>query len=250
MSRSIFIVFIFFTLLFTACKKTDNFSLEPISDYYPLTIGKYITYDLDSIVFTNFGATLLTLDTFHYQVQYVVDGQILDNLNRPAYRVLRYIRTDSSSPWVVDHTDMVVNTGRTIEFTEDNLKFVKLTQPIQNGYSWDGNSYIETTSLISTEQYLANWNYTYDSLNATITLGSLTVDSTLDVAEINQQSGPQDHTDPDNDFYSSTTYSSEKYAKGIGLVYRNFFYDIYQPTSTTSPGYTGYGIILTMTDHN
>ena len=250
MSKSIFIAIISFTLLLAACKKTDNFSLEPVSDYYPLTVGKYITYDMDSIVFTNFGATILTLDTFHYQIQYVVDGTILDNLNRPAFRIVRNIRPDSTFQWTTDHTALAVNTGRTIEFTEDNLKYIKLTQPIQNNYSWAGNSYIETTSLISTEQYLAGWNYTYDSLNLPLTLGNLIIDSTVTVAEIDQETGPQDHTDPANDYYSTKTYSCEKYAKGIGLVYRNFFYDIYQPTTTSSPGYTGYGIILTMIDHN
>jgi hypothetical protein len=250
MSRSIVIVITSFTILFTACKKTDTYSPEPVNDYYPLTVGKYITYDLDSIIFTNYGASILTLDTFHYQIQYVVDAQIVDNLNRTAYRIIRYIRPDSTFGWTSDETDMAVNTGRTIEFTEENLKYVKLTQPIQNGYSWAGNSYIETTSLISTEQYLGGWEYTYDGLNAPVTLGNLTVDSTLQVAEIDDSTGPQDHTNPYNDYYSTKTYSSETYAKGIGLIYRNFFYDIYQPTTTASPGYTGYGIILTMIDHN
>ena len=52
MRRSIFIVVIFFISLLGACKKNDNFKLEPVSDYYPLTVGKYITYNLDSLVFT------------------------------------------------------------------------------------------------------------------------------------------------------------------------------------------------------
>jgi hypothetical protein len=250
MRTFIFILVASFTIFLSACKKTDSFNLQPVSDYYPLTVGKYITYDLDSIVFTNYGATLLTQDTFHYQIQYVVDGQFLDNLNRTAYRIVRNIRPDSTFQWAVDHTAMAVNTGNSIEFTEDNLKYIKLVEPIQNNYSWSGNSYIETTSLISTQQYLIGWNYTYDSVNVPITLGSLTIDSTIDVAETNQQIGPQDHTDPDNDYYSSTTYSDEKYAKGIGLIYRNFYYDIYQPTTTQHPGYTGYGVILTMIDHN
>src|SRR6202012_6251341 len=123
MNRSILIGVIFFALLSGGCKKTDNYALEPVSDYYPLTVGKYITYTLDSIVFTNFGTET---DTFQYQIQYVVDAQVVDNLNRPAYRIVRYIRLDSTEEWVPDHTDLAVNTGHTLEFTEDNMKDIKL----------------------------------------------------------------------------------------------------------------------------
>ncbi|HTC01231.1 MAG TPA: hypothetical protein VK705_11175 [Ferruginibacter sp.] len=246
MNRSIFIVVIFFTCLF-GCKKADNFKLEPVSDYYPLITGKYITYNLDSLVFTNYG---LTLDTVHYQIQYVVDSQIVDNLNRPGYRIIRNIRTDSTQPWVTDHTAFALNTGSTIEFTEDNLKYIKLVEPIQQGFSWSGNSYIEASSLITDVPYLNGWNYVYDSINAPATLCNLTIDSTITVLEANQSDGPQYHVNFANDQISDTTYSCEKYAKGIGLIYRNFFYDVYQPSYTTDPGYIGYGIILTMIDHN
>jgi hypothetical protein len=256
MSRSIFIIVIFSALLFSACKKADNFTLEPVSDYYPLTVGKYITYDLDS-TYPVYESTALILDTFHYQIQYIVDAQIADNLNRPAYRIIRYIRSDSTQPWVLDHTAMAVNTGSSIEFTEDNLKYIKLVEPIQQGFSWSGNSYIETSSLNTQVPYLDGWTYAYDSLNVPITLGNLLVDSTIKIAEANDQNGPQDHTDVadgNDEIYSSATFSYEKYAKGIGLVYRNFYYNIYQPRDPLSPldpfGYTGYGITLTMIDHN
>jgi hypothetical protein len=248
MSRSIFIVVVSFTLLLTACKKTDNFSLGPVSDYYPLTVGKYITYNMDSITFPNYGESQ---DTFQYQIQYVVDAQITDNLNRTAYRIIRNIRPDSSYGWTPDNTSMAVNTGSTIEFTEDNEKYIKLVEPIQEGYSWKGNSYLYTNNDYS---YLANWNYTYDSLNATITLGNLTVDSTV---KVNEEDYSLNYpVTPNDSQLVIRTYSMEKYAKGIGLVYRNFFYQNYQPpepdgSGGNTPAFSqGYGIILTMIDHN
>jgi hypothetical protein len=247
MGRSIFIAVISFACLLSACKKKDSFTVEPVSDYYPLVVGKYITYDLDSLVFTNFGTEL---DTFYYQIQYVVDAPMLDNLNRQGYRIIRNIRIDSTYPWVTDHSAFALNTGHSIEFTEDNLKYIKLVAPIQQDYSWAGNSYIESASPITQVAYLDGWNYTYDSINTPITLGNLSIDSTITVLETNTEDGVQDHTIPGNDTRTDTTYSCEKYAKGIGLVYRNFFYDIYQPSYSSNPGYIGYGIILTMIDHN
>jgi hypothetical protein len=47
---------VFLSLQF--CKKqTDQFSLTPLSAYYPTQVGKYIVYQMDSTVFTNFETT-------------------------------------------------------------------------------------------------------------------------------------------------------------------------------------------------
>ena len=88
-----FIGLFFISLFFISCKKEkETFSSESVNDYYPLQVGKYITYNLDSTVFINFG----TKDTVvSYQVQDRVDAQITDNLGRPAYRIIRYIRKDT-----------------------------------------------------------------------------------------------------------------------------------------------------------
>jgi DNA modification methylase len=47
--------------------------------------------------------------------------------------------------------------------------------------------------------------------------------------------------------FGSTTYSIEKYANGIGLVYKEMIMWDYQPSSASK---TGFGIKLTMIDHN
>ena len=82
-----FIGLFFISLFFISCKKEkDNFNSESVNDYYPLQVGKYITYNLDSTVFINFGQK----DTIiSYQVQDRVDAQITDNLGRPGYRIIR-----------------------------------------------------------------------------------------------------------------------------------------------------------------
>jgi hypothetical protein len=245
MKKCFLIAGVFISLLFiSACKKqSESYIPPPLSDYLPLQIGKYITYDLDSLNFVSFGSTQLIT---HYQVQYYTDDTIQDNLGRTAYRIIRYIRKTSSDQWTADNTFMAVNTGNTIEWTEDNLRYIKLAEPITQDFSWSGNIYIDATSINSDKHYLNGWSYSYDSINAPIVLNNLTVDSTIKVNEDNEVDGdPGDQT-----AYSQITYSSENYAKGIGLVYRNFFHQVYQTDSTDEPGYTGYGITLTMIDHN
>jgi hypothetical protein len=241
-------------LFLSGCDKQqlDTYSMVPLSAYFPLQAGKYITYDMDSTTYPNFGSIAVIT---HYQVQYYTDTTITDNLGRTAYRIIRSIRDSASAPWTPDNTFLAINTGNTIEWIEDNLRYIKLDLPIASNTSWQGNNYlytytIDTSALITPPYtYLANWTYSYDSINTPLTLGNLTLDSTFKVNEVDNEVGIQN----DPNYYSSITYSSENYAKGIGLVYRRFLYQQYQPPVNGNPGYyntDGYGITLTMIDHN
>lgn len=233
------------TVIFSACKKsTEDFKTTSVSDYYPLLTGKYITYNLDSTLFINFGAKDTVIS---YQVKHMVDALITDNLGRPAYRIIRYIRKTPANAWAPDNTFMAVTTESAIEFIENNLRFLKLKAPVRNGFSWKGNTYIDTYSLNSDVKYLDGWDYTYDSLDVKITLGPLTIDSTLKVAQRDEIIG----NPGDLNSYSEINFGAEKYAKGIGLIYRDFLHLEYQPPTPGRGGYKqGYGVKLTMIDHN
>lgn len=245
MRKVFLLVIIISALIFGACKKsTDDFKVVPVTDYYPLQIGKYITYNLDSTVFINFG----TKDTvISYQIKHQIEALITDNLGRPAYRITRYIRKTAANAWVPDNTFMAVASESTAEFIENNMRFIKMKAPVRDGYNWKGNTYIDTYSLNSNVKYLDDWDYTYDSVNVKTTLGALTIDSTIRVAQRDEVIG--NPADPNS--YSEINYGAEKYAKRIGLIYRNFLHVEYQPPTPGRVGYRqGYGIKMTMIDHN
>jgi hypothetical protein len=224
-------------------KKMDSFSSPPLTDYYPLEVGKFITYNLDSTVFLSFGK----LDTvFRYQVQDRVDAEITDNLGRPAYRILRFIRKTASDDWTPNNTFMAVPTANTIEYVENNMRFIKLTLPVKPDFSWKGNSYIDTYSANSEVKYLDDWDYTYDSVGIPLTINNMAIDSTIKVLERDEFLG-QDPSMP-NTTYAERNYSVEKYGKGIGLIYREFLHWEFQSANNNS--YTGYGVKLSIIDHN
>ena len=50
--------------------------------------------------------------------------------------------------------------------------------------------------------------------------------------------------------YSEVNYSQEKYAKGIGLIYRKFFHSEYQPNNGGYFADGSYGVTYTIIDHN
>ncbi len=239
--------FIFISFLISSCKKTEHFTSPQVTDYYPLEVGKYITYDLDSTVFyINFGQQASEI---HYQVQDRVDAQITDNLGRPAFRILRFIRQDASQAWAPNNTFMAVPTANSIEFIENNLRYLKLELPIKQDFSWKGNSYIDTYSNYTDITYLDDWDYIYDSIGVPLTINSVTIDSTIKVFERDEFLG-QDPSIPGTQ-YAEKNYAVEKYGKGIGLIYREFLHWEYQGAQPGRPAYyDGYGVKLTIIDHN
>lgn len=240
----------FLLLLLASCKKENaNFASESINDYFPLQVGKYITYDLDSTVYyLNFGEKAVNI---HYQAQYRIDSQLSDNSGRPAYNISRYLRSDSTQPWQIDNVFTAVPTGKSIEYIEDNNRFIKLMMPVKEGFSWKGNSYLSSYAYSmyssSNNDFMTAWDYTYDSIGVPLTINSLKIDSTLKVFEVDEKVG--DPASQPNG-YADRTYSVEKYAKGIGLIYRECLHWEYQPPSSQSPGYIGFGIKMSIIDHN
>jgi hypothetical protein len=231
-------------LLLSSCKKsTEEFKSATLNDYYPLQTGKYITYQLDSLVYIVFGTRDTTIS---YQVKYVTDSLLTDNMGRPAYRIFRFIRKSDLQPWTPNGTTMAVITSSKLEYVENNLRFQKLSLPVSNAYSWKGNSYIDTYSSNSTLQYLADWDYTYSNVGAPDMIGSFSLDNTLTVEQRDEIIGnPEDPTS-----YSEINYGQEKYAAGIGLVYRKFLHKQFQPGNGGYVEDGSYGVTYTMIDHN
>jgi hypothetical protein len=234
-------------VFFAACKKqSEEIEIIPISDYAPLKVGKYVTYSLDSLVYANFG----TVETHRfYEVKYQITDSITDNLGRKAFRMVRYIRTLPAGNFVPDNTAMAVNTGSRYEFIENNLKYFKLTQPIADDNSWKGNSAISLIVNPTTGEdlsYLDDWDYTYANVGTAKKVGAFNLANTLTVNQ-KDDSTNLPITPTTNIAYKD--FSQEIYAKDIGLVYRNFLHFEYQK-KTSGFEYKGYGIKLTMIDHN
>jgi hypothetical protein len=243
-------------LILYSCRKSYNYPSAQLTDYMQLEPGKYITYRLDSLVFINFGSQ----DTIiSYLAMDVIDTLITDDLGRPSWRVIRYLSdTTGTAPWTPTETYMITPTRQAIEMIENNLRYLKLELPIVNGFSWNGNSYIDTRTTYTDVpglgnwdySYMDGWSYTYDSVGYPYSVLGGTIPTTLTVQQASDSTGtPSSIVDS---VVSSLTYSEEVYGKGIGLIYKNFIYWQYQPPNIGSPygSQQGYGIKLNMIDHN
>jgi hypothetical protein len=233
-----------FLLLASCSKKTEVLDLGDIKDFNLQVPGKYVIYKLDSLLYINFGQKDTVVSYF---AKDSVAAQITDNLGRPAYRIFRFIRKTATEAWQASNTFMTVPTDNGVEFVENNQRYIKLRQPLREAYSWKGNTYIDTYSLNSEVKYLDDWDYVYENMDATITLNGVAVNNTVTVNQRDEVIG----NIADLNSYSEKNLGIEKYAKGIGLVYRNFLHREYQPPTPGRPGYkTGYGVTMTMLSHN
>lgn len=231
--------------VFSCEKKTDDFTVDPLSEYYPLAVGDFIDYYLDSTVFETFGTVTVTR---HYQAREIVEDSMRDNQNRKAFRVVRYLRETEQDQWRASITYMVTPLKNSIEVTENNLRFIKLISPVRPGVTWKGNRYIDTYSADLNVSYMEGWDYTYDSVGMPLTIGGLSFENTVKVFERDEFLG-QDPAIPGTQ-YAEETIASEKYAKGIGLIYREFLHWEFQgPQPGKSGYYEGYGIRMSITGH-
>jgi hypothetical protein len=241
--------------LYSCSDKKETFATEPLTDYLPLEPGKYITYRVDSLIFTDFGHKI---DTHRYQIKHVVDAEITDNLGRPSFRVFTYIRDSAGiGDWQNNSTYMITPLRDRIEVIEDNLRFIKMHAPLRDGYSWRGNSYLHSDAYkplgyeFSNDYSLKAWEYYYDFSSTNFTYRDQTY---TDLYCIQQNDLQDNDVLPVYDtaaIYASASIGEEKYAKNIGLAFRKYILWEYQRNlSNTDPKYTGFGITMWMVDHN
>jgi hypothetical protein len=256
-------------IFISSCKKqSEEFQTEKLEDYVPLAQGKYITYRMDSTVFVNFGRVT---EIHKYQVKHVVDQLLIDNEGRPAWRVYRYIRdsvnTSSwtpSQPWIPFGSYLVTVLNDQLEMTDDdNLRFIKLHLGIREGNNWKGNKFLPTNPYLpsynmTVDDAMDSWDYYYEEKDGSFSYGGKNY---TDVLTVEQEDESENYPNPDPSAYASVARGVEKYSKGIGLVYKEYFLWEQQPNPiVVNPGpppvynydpyRVGFGIRMWMIDHN
>ncbi|MGJ7033367.1 hypothetical protein [Niabella hirudinis] len=255
MSKLYNLLFLLLTILFFSCgeKNADFTPASRVSDYLPVQIGKFITYRIDSTVFVKSGSKM---EVHSYQVMHRIVDTSRDNLQRLTYIVQRSIRNaDGSSSWANNGQYYITPLESSIEVVEDNLRVVKISSPMLTGSAWKGNAYLplgpyEAVFGTQAGKEMNTWKFKYTSRGDT----SIEGQQYKDVWSIEQSNSITNlPPPPTNPGYGSMEVSSEKYARGIGLVYRNCQIYDFQPgygDNGYQPTYAGFGITMWMIDHN
>ena len=166
----------FITVSFFSCKKettsidAEAYQPERLTELFPLQVGKSITYQTDSTVFTNFGREV---EIHSYIERDTVDASFTDAMGRTSYRISRFMQDlDKTKPAFSSGTYFVTPTQTTVEVNDNNFRYVKVTVPVRQGAQWKGNLYLRTdpyegmykfTNYLNIE--MDKWDYVYTNMN-------------------------------------------------------------------------------------
>jgi len=209
-----FLSLILMICAFTACNENTNaeeLEVELGYEYFPLEVGKYLVYEVDSVVY-DIGAGIILKDSSKTYIKEEVTEEYLDDSGRVNHRIKRFKRNSLNEEWRVSDVWVAIRTERDAERLEENLRFVKMVFPVQEGIEWNGNAHIDETTIIpiagESVEVFKNWAYEIMSVNEAETIGDFTFPRVATISQANSEN------------LIEKRYSIEKYAAEVGLVYK------------------------------
>lgn len=213
--RTQFLFILVLLLLTISCKKeTESVTFDFGYSYFPDDSGTYVIYKVDSVLYNDFDPLNLKRSSTHY-LKEVITEQFTDNLGRTARKVERFVADSLDKPWIPFNVWYLVKNKTNAEKVEDNIRYIKITFPVSVGNTWRGNKYNELNHFpfvdlkFTTTNF--DWNYEVKSINETFSNAEVFSDSTMTILQAADSSNVQ------------KVYSLEKYAKNIGMVYKELW---------------------------
>jgi hypothetical protein len=202
----------------TFCKKKTEEVPDVGYNYAPVTLGKYVIYDVDSTVYDDFNN-----DTtyFKYRIKEKLEEEFTDNEGRPAIKLVRYVKKYSplisydNMAWTLKDVWMLNKSNTTYEVVEEDVRLVKLIFPVKVDATWNGNA----------QNILGEREYLYKSFDQQEAVNGTTFENVLFVEQKDDKSKNAIHRE----------YFIEKYARNVGLVYKEIK-DLYSNTVKVLPG--------------
>lgn len=193
-----YVIFILFIglVLFSCKKDADDYVAPEIGHKYAgLTLGKYVVYDVDSLFYDDFTATV---DTAIYQIKELVAEAYTDLEGEEAFKINRYRRDHDTLSWVLIDVWNAKLTQTNFQKAEENVRFVKLIFPVRDGKVWNGNAM----------NNMPEWEYEYTVVYNAESIGGNSLAKVLTVNQL------------ENLNLIEQQQFIEKYAENVGLVYK------------------------------
>ncbi|RME20005.1 MAG: hypothetical protein D6799_00105, partial [Bacteroidetes bacterium] len=145
-----------------------------------------------------------TPKTYKYRLKEIITQSFINDANDTAYRLERYIKWYDSTkpydqkPWQFQRVWTIIPHPTHIEKIEENIPYIKLIFPVRPNARWDGNA----------KNTLGKKTYAYEYIDKPEYINNIYFEKTLKVKQYQ--------------FRTQIQYQNEieKYAKNIGLVYK------------------------------
>lgn len=200
-----------FILFLISCGGEIEAPQDKAFDYYPLMIGSYQVYQVDSVIFDP-AIGGIDKEYVSLQVKEVVVDTFRDETNVLMYKTERYERPDDSQDWEIKSVFARGTEEDKAILLSENLRFIKFLFPPKEYKKWDGNLHFDEFLTVEVAgepvQIFKSWEYEMTEVGQSLTQEPFEFDETTTVVNA------------DHENLIEYRYAVEKYARGIGLVYR------------------------------
>lgn len=185
---------------FVACKEETKTIKENGKNYFPLSVGSYFIYEVDSFLYDGINKRI---DTSSQIVRDFVREIIIDSAGDETFRIERAVLVDTFF-WeeYLSYTASIHSLS--VQSIQHNAREVRLSFPITEFKTWDGNLY-NTKPL---EEYY------YLDIQEPYTVGDSTYLNTVTVLQ-KEFYEPKPPQQPLFDIYKK-----EVFAKDVGMIYK------------------------------
>jgi hypothetical protein len=250
MKKGLFCLILLIVFL-SGCKKNEELNMVSFKELYPMQAGKIFYYRLDSTVISSSQQQLVTVS---YNAKDSVETEFLDNLGRKSFRIFRYLRDtltpiSNNSNWKYTATYYATLDENRLEYVDNNLRFVSLTNPVSEGSQWKGAQYINTDYYVQNVvdyRFYKDYKHEYRNVGQPFQVKKGTIGETYTVFHVDDRT-PDAPFDPNQ--FQDRNYSIEVYAKGIGLIYKDMLRYVYNVTPTRGFFPENFGIRLSLIDY-
>lgn len=193
-------VIILISVIVISCDEVDTTQLSYDYDYnyFPVDSGDWREYEVLQIIIDK--ATDV-YDTSEYYLREQVGSVFIDGANDTMQILNRYYKDSIHKEWELFSVwYMGVAFNEAVQ-VEGNIKYIKQKYPLLLDKSWNGNAYNRTDTL-------NELSYNVTQIDVPEVISTIAFDSVLTITQ--------------RDFLSLVEKYSfyEKYAKGIGLIYK------------------------------
>lgn len=203
-----------YSIAFLLCVTSTSCSDESISasssnssKLYPLEIGKYWVYEVDSVLYSLDGMSIDS--SFSFAKEEITDV-LVNDFQDTSYVLTRSYRLLDTDPWQVTDIWTAANDNGLMTKTEENLKFLKLSYPLFENKTWNGNQFfdqnIEVNLGAETLMPYRNWESSVLEVDAIANVKDMTFDQVSKVQLVNDTS------------FIELRYGQEWYANNIGMI--------------------------------
>ncbi len=209
---------VFVYLLFASCTDGEQI-LEKVNldfgyDYFPLEVGDYLIYEVDSVIYDPQG-NFVAVDTNTIQVREEIVAALESENGQTFYRIERSERDSVAMNWELTNVFSAYQTEQEAVRQEENLRFIKLVFPLETDKLWNANANFDENTNVSiageTLKMFQNWQTTVEDISPSVTIEGTEFEDVVTISLVN------------NENLIEYRFGKEQYAKNIGLIYRELW---------------------------